>query len=70
MDLDNHGFLLFDDTLAVADLYNTGLISSGRPDVTSYHRVFALLAEHAVDIGPALDEYQNKYVDLLQRRTH
>lgn len=61
-----HSFTLLDDKLVIIDLFNTGLTSRGRQELDSYRRVFDLLEEHAVDIGPVLDEYQARYVDLLR----
>jgi transcriptional regulator with XRE-family HTH domain len=61
-----HSFTLLDDNLVIVDLYNTGLTSRGRRDLESYRRVFDQLAEHATDIGPVLDQYHRRYVEMLR----
>ncbi|MEU4238700.1 helix-turn-helix transcriptional regulator [Actinoplanes sp. NPDC026619] len=62
-----HGFSLYDDTLVVVDLFNTGLISRSRRDVESYRQVFDILDEQTVDIGPILDRYESSYIEMLQK---
>ncbi|MEV4352417.1 helix-turn-helix transcriptional regulator [Actinoplanes sp. NPDC049596] len=64
-----NGFFLYDDELVVVELYNTALFSRSRRDVEINRRVFDQAAEHAVDLGPMLDHYEQMYIDLLQRPT-
>jgi hypothetical protein len=62
-----HGLNMYDDSLVVVDLYNTGILSRSRRDVESYGRVFDALEEHATNIEPLLDKYEAIYIQRLKR---
>jgi transcriptional regulator with XRE-family HTH domain len=61
-----HGFTIFDESLVIIDLYNTGLISRGRGDLATYRTVFDILADQATDIEPLLAKYETMYLDQLR----
>lgn len=66
-----HGFLLFDETSVIVDLFNTALESHGKADTRTYRQVFDWLAAQAEhDIDPILDRYLGLYVDLLRSPDH
>jgi transcriptional regulator with XRE-family HTH domain len=62
-----HGFTVLDDKFVMIDLYNLGLISRSRVDVSDYRRAFDSLEESAVDVAPVLDRYQDFYIDMLHK---
>jgi transcriptional regulator with XRE-family HTH domain len=61
-----HGFALFDDSLVLIDLFNTGLLSRGRKDVQAYRAVFDTLQAQATVIEPLLAKYQAIYLEQLR----
>jgi transcriptional regulator with XRE-family HTH domain len=63
-----HGFNLFDDTMVIIDVYNTGLVSRGRNDAVRYREVFDAFEESAAgDSGPILEKYEERYIEQLRR---
>ncbi|MEV6850861.1 helix-turn-helix transcriptional regulator [Actinoplanes sp. NPDC051411] len=63
-----HGFELLDDACVIVDVFNTGLIGRGAPDLATYRRIFDRLEAVAVsDIEPLLKKYRDVYLRELTR---
>ena len=60
-----HGFTLLDQEMVIIDIYNTGLLSRGRTDIETYHKIFEVNHDSAEPIAPYLDQYQALYIDAL-----